>query len=121
MRGTARFRFVLNRLQHRGGSMNTTKHRKQLDIARRASPARRALAEDAARTARMVLQDEVRARLDQECAMIAFGLAKAELPANAWASTLQSVVQTLREHPVGVSIGVLAAGVAIGRAMQSPA
>jgi hypothetical protein len=61
--------------------MNTTKHRNPLDVTRRASPAKRARAADAERAARTMLQDEVRARRDQERAMLAFALAKAELPA----------------------------------------
>ena len=102
--------------------MNKTKHRKQSDVARRGSLARLARSADAARDARTLLQDEVRARRDQERAMLAFGMARAELPATKGAqSTLQSVAETLREHPVGVGIGALAAGVAIGRAMQSRA
>jgi hypothetical protein len=99
--------------------MHETKQRKQSDVARRGSLTRLAHSADAERAALMLLQDEVRARRDQERAMPAFGLDRAERPATKAAqSTLQSVSQTLREHPVGVGIGALAAGVAIARAIQ---
>src|SRR3954468_20477923 len=108
--------------------MNKT-NRKQLDVTRRGSLARVACSADAARAARRLLQDEVRARLDQERAMRASGLAwlniaprQSERSAtNVTHSTLQSVARTLLEHPIGVGVGVgaLAAGVAIARAMQS--
>lgn len=52
--------------------MNTTKYHKQLDGAHRATLARRARDADTARVARTLLQAEVRARLDQERAMLAF-------------------------------------------------
>lgn len=102
--------------------MNTIKQTKQSNVAHRASLASRARSADATRAARMVLQDEVLARLDQERAMRALGLPKTELRrTNGVPSTFQSVFRTLLDHPVGVGIGMLAAGVAIGRAIQSQA
>jgi hypothetical protein len=108
--------------------MNKT-NRKQLDVTRRGSLARVACSADAARAARRLLQDEVRARLDQERAMRALGLAwlniaprQSERSATkSTQSTLQSVARTLLEHPIGIGVGALAAGVAIARAMQSRA
>jgi hypothetical protein len=99
--------------------MSMTKHHKQLDAAR---PAQQALAADAARDACIALH-EVRMRLNQERAMLAFTFAptRRELSETHEATTFQSVVRTLREHPVGLGISVLAARVAIGRAMHSPA
>lgn len=102
--------------------MNTTKQRKQSNVAQRASLDSRAHDADAARAARMVLQDEVLERLDQERAMRALGLANTDLRAtNGAPSAFQSVFRTLLDHPVGIGIGMLAAGVAIGRAMQPSA